>query len=80
MRNMLDAAESLLPGPIFAVMGGTHLVEASSQCLAASVSYLQDHGFQAIGLSHCTGEMDVGEDAKGAKRFFNNTTGHALIV
>jgi len=80
MKNMLDAAASLLPGPLFAVMGGTHLVEAFDECLAASVSYLQNYGFQAIGLSHCTGEIAVGQIAKTAKSFFRNTTGHALIV
>jgi 7,8-dihydropterin-6-yl-methyl-4-(beta-D-ribofuranosyl)aminobenzene 5'-phosphate synthase len=80
MKNMIDAAASLLPGPLFAVMGGTHLVEASDECLAASVSYLKDYGFGAIGLSHCTGEIAVGQIAKVAKGFFRNTTGHALII
>lgn len=80
MKNMLDAAGSLLPGPIFAVMGGTHLVEASGECLAASVSYIQNYGFQAIGLSHCTGETSMGQIAKTVKGVFRNTTGHALII
>jgi 7,8-dihydropterin-6-yl-methyl-4-(beta-D-ribofuranosyl)aminobenzene 5'-phosphate synthase len=80
MKNMIDAAASRLPGPLFAVMGGTHLVEASPECLAASVSYLKDYGFGAIGLSHCTGEIAMGQIAKTAKGFFRNTTGHALIV
>jgi 7,8-dihydropterin-6-yl-methyl-4-(beta-D-ribofuranosyl)aminobenzene 5'-phosphate synthase len=80
MKNMLDAAASLLPVPLFAVMGGTHLVEASPECLAASVSYLQKYGFGAIGLSHCTGEIAVGQIARTAKGFFRNTTGHALII
>jgi 7,8-dihydropterin-6-yl-methyl-4-(beta-D-ribofuranosyl)aminobenzene 5'-phosphate synthase len=80
MKNMLDAAASLLPGPLFAVMGGTHLVEASAGCLAASVSYIQSCDFQAIGLSHCSGETAMREIARAAKRSFRNTTGHALII
>ncbi len=80
MKNMLDAAASSLPGPLFAVMGGTHLVEASEKCMEASVLYLKKSGLQAIGLSHCTGEVAVGKIAKTLKGFFRNTTGHALIV
>jgi 7,8-dihydropterin-6-yl-methyl-4-(beta-D-ribofuranosyl)aminobenzene 5'-phosphate synthase len=80
MKNMLAAAASLLPGPLYSVMGGTHLVEASGESLVASVSYLREMGFRAVGVSHCTGKVAVEKIAKTEKGFFRNTTGHALIV
>jgi 7,8-dihydropterin-6-yl-methyl-4-(beta-D-ribofuranosyl)aminobenzene 5'-phosphate synthase len=80
MKNMLSAAAALLPGPLYAVIGGTHLVEATSASLASSVAYLQEKGFRAIGVSHCTGKIAVDHIAETGKGFFRNTTGHALIV
>ncbi len=80
MKNMLFAAQQLLPAPLYAVMGGTHLVEASRESLEKSVAYLQDMGFRAVGVSHCTGRVAVDTIAKTEKGFFRNTTGHALIV
>jgi 7,8-dihydropterin-6-yl-methyl-4-(beta-D-ribofuranosyl)aminobenzene 5'-phosphate synthase len=80
LKNMLDAATSLLPGPLFAVMGGPHLVEASDDCLAASVSYVQNYGFKAVGLSHCIGKTAAEQISKTTKSYFKNTTGHALII
>jgi len=81
MKNMLDAARERLPGPIVAVLGGTHLVEASPASLEASFAYLEKSGIAVIGVSHCTGSAAVEEFARrGVKGFFRNTTGHSLIL
>ncbi|MGB9686606.1 MAG: MBL fold metallo-hydrolase [Rectinema subterraneum] len=80
IKNMLDAAASRLPGPIYGVIGGTHLVEASEKSFAASVHYLATSGFKAIGVSHCTGNKGTAELQKSSKVFFRNTTGHALVI
>jgi 7,8-dihydropterin-6-yl-methyl-4-(beta-D-ribofuranosyl)aminobenzene 5'-phosphate synthase len=80
IKNMLDAAASRLPGPIYGVMGGTHLVEAPEKSLASSIHYLATSGFKALGVSHCTGNKATAELQKSSNVFFRNTTGHALIM
>jgi len=80
IKNMLDAAASRLPGPIYGVMGGTHLVEASEKSLALSIHYLATSEFKAIGVSHCTGNKATSELQKSSNVFFRNTTGHELVM
>lgn len=80
IKNMLDTARKLLPKPIYSVIGGTHLVEASPNCLADSLQYFKNAGFGAVGVSHCTGAKATAELEKTIKEFFKNTTGHSLIL
>ena len=40
---------------VYAVMGGTHLIGASSQQLDSTVAELLSLGIQRLGVSHCTG-------------------------
>jgi len=80
IKNMLDAAASRLPGPIYGVLGGTHLVEASDRSLAKSIQYFSDSNFGALGVSHCTGKKGTQELERSAASFFRNTTGHAIIL
>ncbi len=80
VMNIIDAARAALPGPIYAIIGGTHLVEASPERLNTAVGFIQSLGIEIIGVSHCTGARGVTELAKIGKRFFRNTTGHSLFV
>jgi 7,8-dihydropterin-6-yl-methyl-4-(beta-D-ribofuranosyl)aminobenzene 5'-phosphate synthase len=80
VMNILDSARSSLPGPIFAVIGGTHLVEASPERLKESVDYLDGMDIETIGVSHCTGVMGVAALSERAHGFYRNTTGHSLFV
>lgn len=80
MRNMLDAAKQRFSKPIYAVMGGTHLVEATSEVTKAAYEYLRTEGVSLIGVSHCTGErgMKILSDIRHS--YFHNRTGSCLII
>jgi len=54
--NTLDYVAQLTGGDrIHAVLGGMHLVSASTERLEATVAALKRHGIQKIGAAHCTG-------------------------
>lgn len=80
VKNMLDAAAERLNRPIHAVIGGTHLVEASPESLALTVEYLQQKDIRVIGVSHCTGAVAMGSLAVFGDRYYHNRTGTALIL
>ncbi|MBN2049200.1 MAG: MBL fold metallo-hydrolase, partial [Spirochaetales bacterium] len=42
IKNMLDTVRNLLKKPLYAVIGGTHLVEADAKSLDKSVLYLEN--------------------------------------
>lgn len=54
--NMLSYVGKLFNEPIYAVIGGTHLVEADDERIKTTLKVLQDMGVQYIGLSHCSGD------------------------
>lgn len=80
VMNIVEAARAWLPGPIYALMGGTHLVEASAGRLEAASGFIQEAGIEIIGVSHCTGSRGVAMLEKIGRKFFRNTTGHCLLV
>lgn len=59
--NILTHVQKELNRPIRAVFGGTHLVEADSVRIDATISLLGKLGVKILGLSHCTGQ--AAEDA-----------------
>lgn len=54
---MTERVHKALSLPIYAVFGGTHLVEADSGRIETTVSQLRAMGLQIFGLSHCSGEL-----------------------
>jgi 7,8-dihydropterin-6-yl-methyl-4-(beta-D-ribofuranosyl)aminobenzene 5'-phosphate synthase len=80
MRNMVDTVKDLLEKPIFAVLGGTHLVEAEGPALDHSIDYLQREKIQVIGVSHCTGKEVMSHLSISNERYFHNRTGSSLII
>ena len=80
LRNMLDAAKARLDGGIYAVLGGTHLVEASPSGIDLAVEYLKKSGIKLLGLSHCTGEDAVKRLSAEVPGYFHNMTGSVLNV
>ena len=80
MKNMIDTVKALLGRPVFAILGGTHLVEASRENLEKSIGYLSDETLCVVGVSHCSGKkaMDILEASNS--RYFHNCTGTALFV
>ncbi len=80
MRNMLDAVVSRFKKPIYAVLGGTHLVEASPESMKASLEYLQNGDFRVIGVSHCIGQEAMRILELSGAPYFHNRTGSSLVV
>ena len=60
--------------PVYAVIGGTHLVTASPQRLDLTIAELTSSGVQKLGVSHCTGLPASARLAHtfGKAFFFNN--------
>ena len=80
MKNMLDAARNRLKRPIYAVLGGTHLVESKGEGLERSLAYLNDGDIKIVGVSHCTGKEAVERLRESNAGFFHNVTGSSFIV
>ncbi|MBG0777057.1 MAG: MBL fold metallo-hydrolase [Desulfovibrionaceae bacterium] len=80
VKNMLDAAAERLGRPIYAVVGGTHLVEAPRDSLALTLDYFRQKDIRVIGVSHCTGTEAMCGLESFAGRYFHNRTGSSLFV
>jgi len=78
LKNMLDVVKESFPKPILAILGGTHLVEASAESLERSLVYLDSISVGVLGLSHCTGKTAVDRIAASPLRQFRNGTGRML--
>jgi len=54
--NTLEAVKSLFPGtPVWAVVGGFHLVNADAKRIERSVEYLKSLDLHQVMAGHCTG-------------------------
>ncbi len=81
IMNMLDTVRSRFSQPVYAVLGGTHLVEAHGDRLEEALTYLQDPAAGTLGLSHCTGDEAMALlEAQNGPRFYRNVTGSSLMV
>lgn len=80
MKNILDAAVRLTGRPVYAVLGGSHLVEASIAGLEVSLDYLQKETLGIVGLSHCTGQTAMERLAACNTNYFQNRTGSSLFI
>ncbi len=65
MMNMLAAVQKAFGKQLYAVLGGSHLVEADGDRLNASVAYLARTRCHLAALGHCTGPVGVAALAAG---------------
>ena len=75
MVNTLHRARSITgKQPVYAVIGGTHLVGASEERLTRTVADLREMGIERLGVSHCTGFYAAARLARefGDVFFLNN--------
>lgn len=80
MKNMVSFAAKRLGRPVYAILGGTHLVESDEESMGLSIDYLTNESLQFIGVSHCTGESAMGRLAVSNRRYYHNRTGSSLFV
>ncbi|MCI6639447.1 MAG: MBL fold metallo-hydrolase [Pygmaiobacter massiliensis] len=79
--NLLRSVQAQLAMPIFGVIGGSHLVEADTARLSATLDAFKQMGIQRCWLSHCTGlpAMEFLEQ-QFAGSFFKNHTGNQIEI
>jgi len=80
MKNILDAVIKRTGRPIYAVLGGSHLVEAAGTGMEESLHYLEKDSLQIVGLSHCTGQIAMERLSACNERYFKNGTGSSLFI
>lgn len=80
MRNMIDTVKTLLNKPVYAVLGGTHLVEADPETQSVSLDYLGKDELEIVGVSHCTGPDAMAQLNKHNKNYYHNRTGSSLFI
>lgn len=79
--NIMTAVQERVGEPVYAVLGGTHLMEADEERLDKTMQVFQHLGVQCVAVSHCTGEkgISVAKECFG-ERFVLNNTGNVFVV
>lgn len=80
MKNMVLFATELLKRPVYAILGGTHLVESNEKSMGLSLDFLNNESLKVIGVSHCTGQSAMNRLAISNSRYYHNRTGSCLFV
>ena len=57
IMNMLSSIELHFHKPIYALFGGTHLVEADEERIEKSILEMKQMGLTIFGMCHCSGEQ-----------------------
>lgn len=79
IMNIVDTIHEKTGKDIYAVIGGTHLIEADDARTEETIKHFKELGIQKIGLSHCTGEKAVNIFEQMAPDIsFVNSTGTVL--
>jgi len=67
--------------PIYAVIGGTHLVKANEIRMRKTIEELHKLNLGFIGVSHCTGEEGIKLiKEEFGDRFIYNNTGNVIEI
>lgn len=79
--NILQAVKSRVDEPIYAVLGGTHLMEADEERLKKTMEIFHRLGVQCVAVSHCTGEQGIAlaKETFG-EQFVLNNTGNRFVI
>ncbi len=79
--NILQAVTRRLDEPIYAVLGGTHLMEADENRLQKTMEVFRRFGVQCVAVSHCTGEQGIAlaKETFG-EQFVLNNTGNRFVI
>lgn len=68
--NMVETVKKRFDAPVYAVFGGSHLVEADEARLSATMDILRNMGIGIAGFNHCTGDAAqkrMGENEDGTR-------------
>ncbi len=79
IMNIVDTIQKRTGKNIYAVIGGTHLIDADEARIEKTIKDFRDLGVEKVGVSHCTGPKAIEMFQKIAPDMsFVNTTGIAL--
>ncbi|OOP72103.1 MBL fold metallo-hydrolase [Clostridium beijerinckii] len=77
--NILESLTQRSGIPIYAIVGGSHLIEADELRLNNTINYLKEKNISIFRLSHCTGDRAVGKlESEFENKFVYNNTGKIL--
>lgn len=77
--NMVDQVRATFGGRIYAVLGGTHLMDSDEKRAAVTIGYLRSLGCERLGIAHCSGETAARLAAEDASTYYAMRTGSALL-
>lgn len=79
--NILKTIAERTKMHIYAVVGGTHLVEADEVRIRKTIEIFQEMKIQKVAVSHCTGEKGIHKIQERMKeQFILNNTGHIIQI
>jgi len=78
--NMLDSVEESFGNPIYALLGGTHLVEADEERTTYTMDNFSQRGIVLLGISHCSGERAIELALEQSPINFRSCTGSTIIL
>lgn len=79
--NILQTISERVDIPIYAVIGGTHLIEADEARMEKTIDAFKKMKIHLIAVSHCTGEKGIGLISKELKeQFLYNNTGKIIEI
>ncbi len=79
ISNILQSVSRWNGEPIYAVLGGTHLIEAEEERLEKTMDAFQACGVKCVAVSHCTGEAGIAKAQEVfGERFVLNNTGNVF--
>lgn len=79
--NILQTIQERTKLPIYAVIGGTHLIRANEERIRKTIQAFQDMDIQLVAVSHCTGDVAVEMiQEKMPQQFVYNNTGNIIEI
>lgn len=78
--NMLDTVGERFDRPLYALIGGTHLVEADVMRTHHTIAAFKERGIEILGISHCSGADAIAISLGQSEANFHNQTGSTLLL
>ena len=78
--NMLESIQNRTNRPIYAVMGGAHLIDSDEDRIKATCEKIKSMGINHVGMSHCTGEDAARYMRKNICGYFENHSGNVVEI
>ena len=78
--NMISTVKRLFDQNIYALLGGTHLVEADGTRVKDTIHTFCEEKIEVLGISHCSGQHAIELATEASNVHFHNCTGSSLIL